>query len=89
MTIQDLIGGAASRHFVREMHSRMLGANVWAPAPMALFTFSGWNHRSVGDSRMRVIEGVMFSAPRKCGLSRREKSRVRAAGRRIRSGQQT
>lgn len=72
--------GAASRQFVREMQSGMLGINVGVPAPMALFSFSGWNRSFFGDLHVQGIEGVMFYTRQKCVLSRWDKSYVRAMG---------
>jgi malonate-semialdehyde dehydrogenase (acetylating)/methylmalonate-semialdehyde dehydrogenase len=72
--------GAASRQFVREMQAGMLGVNVGVPAPMALFSFSGWNDSFFGDLHVQGIEGVMFYTRQKCVLSRWDKSYVRAMG---------
>ena len=72
--------GAASRQFVREMQSGMLGVNVGVPAPMSLFSFSGWNQSFFGDLHVQGIEGVMFYTRQKCVLSRWDKSYVRAMG---------
>ena len=72
--------GAAARQFVREMQSGMLGVNVGVPAPMALFSFSGWNHSFFGDLHVQGIEGVMFYTRQKCVLSRWDKSYVRSMG---------
>jgi malonate-semialdehyde dehydrogenase (acetylating)/methylmalonate-semialdehyde dehydrogenase len=72
--------GAASRQFVREMQAGMLGLNVGVPAPMALFSFSGWNHSFFGDLHVQGIEGVMFYTRQKCVLSRWDKSYVRSMG---------
>ena len=72
--------GAAARQFVREIQSGMLGVNIGVPAPMALFSFSGWNHSFFGDLHVQGIEGVMFYTRQKCVLSRWDKSYVRAMG---------
>ena len=72
--------GAASRQFVREIQAGMLGVNVGVPAPMALFSFSGWNHSFFGDLHVQGIEGVLFYTRQKCVLSRWDKSYVRAMG---------
>jgi malonate-semialdehyde dehydrogenase (acetylating)/methylmalonate-semialdehyde dehydrogenase len=72
--------GAASRQFVREMQAGMLGVNVGVPAPMALFSFSGWNQSFFGDLHVQGIEGVMFYTRQKCVLSRWDKNYVRAMG---------
>lgn len=72
--------GAAARQFVREMQAGMLGVNVGVPAPMALFSFSGWNQSFFGDLHVQGIEGVMFYTRQKCVLSRWDKGYVRAQG---------
>ncbi len=72
--------GSASRQFVREIQAGMLGINVGVPAPMALFSFSGWNGSFFGDLHLQGIEGVMFYTRQKCVLSRWDKSYVRAMG---------
>ena len=72
--------GAAARQFVREMQTGMLGVNVGVPAPMALFSFSGWNGSFLGDLHVQGVEGVMFYTRQKCVLSRWDKSYVRSMG---------
>lgn len=72
--------GAAARQFVREIQAGMLGVNVGVPAPMALFSFSGWNQSFFGDLHVQGIEGVMFYTRQKCVLSRWDKGYVRAQG---------
>ena len=72
--------GAAARQFVREMQTGMLGVNVGVPAPMALFSFSGWNQSFFGDLHVQGTEGVMFYTRQKCVLSRWDSNYVRAMG---------
>lgn len=72
--------GAAARQFTREMQCGMLGINIGVPAPMALFSFSGWNDSFYGDLHVQGIEGVMFYTRQKCVLSRWDKSYVRSQG---------
>ncbi len=72
--------GAAARQFVREIQCGMLGVNVGVPAPMALFSFSGWNQSFFGDLHVQGIEGVMFYTRQKVVLSRWDKSYVRSQG---------
>lgn len=72
--------GAAARQFVREMQCGMIGINVGVPAPMALFSFSGWNSSFFGDLHVQGVEGVMFYTRQKCVLSRWDKSYVRSMG---------
>jgi malonate-semialdehyde dehydrogenase (acetylating)/methylmalonate-semialdehyde dehydrogenase len=72
--------GAAARQFVREMQAGMLGVNVGVPAPMAQFSFSGWNQSFFGDLHVQGHEGVMFYTRQKCVLSRWDRNYVRAMG---------
>ena len=72
--------GAAARQFVREIQCGMVGVNVGVPAPMALFSFSGWNQSFFGDLHVQGHEGVMFYTRQKVVLSRWDKSYVRAQG---------
>lgn len=72
--------GAAARQFVQDIQAGMLGVNVGVPAPMSLFSFSGWNESFFGDLHVQGIEGVMFYTRQKCVLSRWDKSYVRAMG---------
>lgn len=72
--------GAAARQFVREIQCGMLGVNVGVPAPMALFSFSGWNQSFFGDLHVQGFEGVMFYTRQKVVLSRWDKSYVRSQG---------
>ncbi len=72
--------GAAARQFTRDIQAGMLGVNVGVPAPMALFSFSGWNKSFFGDLHVQGIEGVMFYTRQKCVLSRWDKSYVRSMG---------
>ena len=72
--------GAAARQFTREIQCGMLGINIGVPAPMALFSFSGWNQSFFGDRHVQGIEGVMFYTRQRVVLSRWDKSYVRAQG---------
>ena len=72
--------GSAARRFVSEMRSGMIGVNVGVPAPMAQFSFSGWNASFYGDLHVQGIEGVMFYTRQKCVLSRWDAGYVRAMG---------
>ena len=63
-------GGAAARQFAREMPCGMIGVNIGVPAPMALFSFSGWNESFYGDLHVQGVEGVMFYTRQKIVLSR-------------------
>lgn len=72
--------GAPARKFVRDIQCGMLGVNVGVPAPMALFSFSGWNQSFFGDLHVQGVEGMMFYTRQKCVLSRWDSSYVRQHG---------
>lgn len=72
--------GSAARQFTRDMQCGMLGVNVGVPAPMALFSFSGWNRSFFGDLHVQGIEGVMFYTRQRVVLSRWDRNYVRAQG---------
>lgn len=72
--------GAVARQFVRETPCGMLGINVGVPAPMALFSFSGWNHSFYGDLHVQGTEGILFYTRQKVVLSRWDKGYVRQLG---------
>ena len=72
--------GAPARKFVRDIQAGMLGVNVGVPAPMALFSFSGWNHSFFGDLHVQGIEGMMFYTRQKTVLSRWDSNYVRQHG---------
>jgi len=72
--------GAAARQFVSEMQAGMIGVNVGVPAPMSLFSFSGWNDSFYGDLHVQGMEGVLFYTRQKCVLSRWDANYVRAMG---------
>ncbi|MBL9208357.1 MAG: CoA-acylating methylmalonate-semialdehyde dehydrogenase [Opitutaceae bacterium] len=72
--------GAAARQFTREIQCGMLGINVGVPAPMALFSFSGWNASFYGDLHVQGAEGVLFYTRQRVVLSRWDKGYVRAQG---------
>jgi malonate-semialdehyde dehydrogenase (acetylating) / methylmalonate-semialdehyde dehydrogenase len=72
--------GAAARQFTREIQCGMVGVNVGVPAPMAQFSFSGWNRSFFGDLHVQGQEGVLFYTRQKMVLSRWDKAYVRAQG---------
>ena len=72
--------GAAARQFTRKIQCGMLGINIGVPAPMALFSFSGWNQSFFGDLHVQGVEGVMFYTRQKCVLSRWDSNYVRQHG---------
>lgn len=72
--------GAAARQFAREIQCGMVGINVGVPAPMALFSFSGWNRSFFGDLHVQGTEGVLFYTRQKVVLSRWDSDSVRILG---------
>jgi len=72
--------GAAARQFSRQIQAGMVGINVGVPAPMALFSFSGWNQSFYGDLHVQGMEGVMFYTRQKVVLSRWDSSYRRQQG---------
>jgi malonate-semialdehyde dehydrogenase (acetylating)/methylmalonate-semialdehyde dehydrogenase len=72
--------GAPARKFVRDIQCGMLGVNIGVPAPMALFSFSGWNQSFFGDLHVQGVEGMMFYTRQKCVLSRWDSNYVRQHG---------
>ena len=72
--------GAAARQFARDIRCGMLGINVGVPAPMALFSFSGWNRSFFGDLHVQGTEGVMFYTRQKVVLSRWDSNYIRKQG---------
>ena len=72
--------GAAARQFARQIQAGMVGINVGVPAPMALFSFSGWNQSFYGDLHVQGMEGVLFYTRQKVVLSRWDSSYRRQQG---------
>ena len=72
--------GAAARQFARDMQCGMLGVNVGVPAPMALFSFSGWNQSFFGDLHVQGTEGVLFYTRQKTVLARWDRGYVPSQG---------
>ena len=62
--------GGAARAFTRGVECGMIGVNVGVPAPMALFSFSGWDQSFFGDLHVQGMEGVLFYTRQKTVLSR-------------------
>ncbi|HJP30233.1 MAG TPA: CoA-acylating methylmalonate-semialdehyde dehydrogenase [Candidatus Latescibacteria bacterium] len=62
--------GGAARTFAREVSCGMVGINVGVPAPMALFSFSGWDQSFFGDLHVQGTEGVLFYTRQKTTLTR-------------------
>jgi malonate-semialdehyde dehydrogenase (acetylating) / methylmalonate-semialdehyde dehydrogenase len=72
--------GKYARDFARGVQCGMIGVNVGVPAPMALFSFSGWNRSFYGDLHVQGTEGVMFYTRQKLVLSRWDKAYQRQFG---------
>lgn len=72
--------GGAAREFVRKIQCGMVGVNVGVPAPMALFSFSGWNQSFFGDLHVQGMEGVLFYTRQKVVLSRWDNTYRRQQG---------
>ena len=62
--------GGAARRFAREAECGMIGINLGVPAPMALFSFSGWDQSFFGDLHVQGTEGVLFYTRQKTVLAR-------------------
>lgn len=72
--------GGAARQFMREAPCGMIGVNVGVPAPMAVFSFSGWNDSFYGDLHVQGTEGFLFYTRQKMTLSRWDSSYRRQQG---------
>ena len=72
--------GAAARQFSLEAECGMIGVNLGVPAPMALFSFSGWDQSFYGDLHVQGVEGVMFYTRQKTVLSRWDSDYRRVQG---------
>ena len=72
--------GRWAREFARGVKCGMIGVNVGVPAPMALFSFSGWNRSFFGDLHVQGHEGVMFYTRQKLVLSRWDQNYQRQLG---------
>jgi len=68
--------GGAARRFAREAECGMIGVNVGVPAPMAIFSFSGWDESFFGDLHVQGMESIMFYTRQKTVLSRWPDRRV-------------
>jgi malonate-semialdehyde dehydrogenase (acetylating)/methylmalonate-semialdehyde dehydrogenase len=72
--------GGAAREFSRKVQCGMIGVNVGVPAPMAVFSFSGWNHSFFGDLHVQGMEGIRFYTRQKVVFSRWDDAYVRTMG---------
>lgn len=72
--------GSIAREFVRQSKCGMVGINVGVPAPMSLFSFSGWDDSFFGDLHVQGMEGVLFYTRQKVVLSRWDHEYARSQG---------
>ncbi|MHB8637922.1 MAG: CoA-acylating methylmalonate-semialdehyde dehydrogenase [Fimbriimonadaceae bacterium] len=72
--------GASARHFAHEIQCGMVGINVGVPAPMPIFSFTGWRNSFYGDLHTQGTEGVAFYTRQKTVLSRWEARAERRQG---------
>ncbi|MCK6456974.1 MAG: CoA-acylating methylmalonate-semialdehyde dehydrogenase [Phycisphaerae bacterium] len=62
--------GYAARQFKHRFNAGMIGINVGVPAPMALFSFTGWNASFFGDLHIQGPEAVRFYTQEKVIMTR-------------------
>jgi len=62
--------GWAARHFKQHFNAGMIGINVGVPAPMAWFSFSGWNSSFFGDLHIQGTESIQFYSQQKLTMTR-------------------
>ncbi len=62
--------GYAARQFRRHFGAGMIGINVGVPAPMAWFSFTGWNRSFFGDLHIQGVEGIQFYTQQKTCMTR-------------------
>ncbi len=72
--------GGAAREFARRVHCGMVGVNVGVPAPMSVFSFSGWNQSFFGDLHVQGMEGIRFYTRQKVVFSRWDDHYFRTQG---------
>lgn len=72
--------GSSARKFAREAPCGMIGVNVGVPAPMAVFSFSGWNRSFFGDLHVQGMEGFLFYTRQKVVFTRWDDAYVRTQG---------
>jgi len=72
--------GGAAREFSRKVQCGMIGVNVGVPAPMAVFSFTGWNRSFFGDLHVQGMEGIRFYTRQKVVFSRWDDAYVRTMG---------
>jgi malonate-semialdehyde dehydrogenase (acetylating) / methylmalonate-semialdehyde dehydrogenase len=62
--------GKHARTFKRYFNAGMIGINVGVPAPMAWFSFSGWNASFFGDLHIQGPEAIQFYTQQKLTMTR-------------------
>ena len=62
--------GHAARTFKRRANAGLIGVNVGVPAPMAWFSFTGWNRSFFGDLHIQAREGIQFYTRQKMTMTR-------------------
>jgi len=62
--------GYAARQFKQHFNAGMIGINVGVPAPMAWFSFTGWNRSFFGDLHIQGVEGIQFYTQQKTCMTR-------------------
>lgn len=72
--------GGAARYFSENANCGMIGINVGVPAPMAAFSFSGWNRSFFGDLHVQGREGILFYTRQKVSFTRWDNDYVRTQG---------
>jgi len=72
--------GGTARYFKQHVQCGMIGVNVGVPAPMAAFSFSGWNRSFFGDLHVQGEEGVYFYTRQQVSFTRWDDEYVRTQG---------
>lgn len=62
--------GSAARQFKYAVQCGMVGVNIGVPAPMAMFTFTGWKDSFFGDLHGNGRDSVEFYTEKKVVISR-------------------
>jgi malonate-semialdehyde dehydrogenase (acetylating)/methylmalonate-semialdehyde dehydrogenase len=62
--------GWAAREFKQHFNAGMIGINIGVPAPMAWFSFTGWNQSFFGDLHIQGREGIQFYTRQKTTMTR-------------------
>jgi malonate-semialdehyde dehydrogenase (acetylating)/methylmalonate-semialdehyde dehydrogenase len=62
--------GYAARRFKHRFNAGMIGINIGVPAPMALYSFTGWNASFFGDLHIHGPEAVKFYTQEKVVMTR-------------------